>query len=192
MKRYAMLLALVVSLLMVQAASAELVDNGGFETGDWPKWALSPLLTPQWTFVSTNPLDAHSGSGSASLGELGGMGYLSQNLTTTPGGLYTLRFWLSNDYAAEPPDYPNSFLVNWNGINISTGTDLGLFSYTEYVFPGLKATALTTELQFGFRNDLGWFHLDDISANQVPIPGAVWLLGSGLVGLAGLRRKFKS
>lgn len=26
----------------------------------------------------------------------------------------------------------------------------------------------------------------------VPIPGAVWLLGSGLVGLAGLRRKLKS
>ncbi len=25
----------------------------------------------------------------------------------------------------------------------------------------------------------------------VPIPGAVWLLGSGLVGLVGLRRKFK-
>lgn len=29
----------------------------------------------------------------------------------------------------------------------------------------------------------------DVSA--VPIPGAVWLFGSGLVGLAGLRRKFK-
>jgi len=26
---------------------------------------------------------------------------------------------------------------------------------------------------------------------QVPIPGAVWLLGSGLIGLLGLRRKFK-
>jgi len=26
--------------------------------------------------------------------------------------------------------------------------------------------------------------------NQVPIPGAFWLLGSGLLGLAGLRRKF--
>lgn len=25
--------------------------------------------------------------------------------------------------------------------------------------------------------------------NEVPVPGAVWLLGSGLVGLAGLRRK---
>jgi hypothetical protein len=29
-----------------------------------------------------------------------------------------------------------------------------------------------------------------IHANPVPIPGAVWLLGSGLVGLAGLRRRF--
>jgi hypothetical protein len=27
--------------------------------------------------------------------------------------------------------------------------------------------------------------------NVVPIPGAVWLLGSGLVGLVGLRRKFR-
>jgi hypothetical protein len=28
--------------------------------------------------------------------------------------------------------------------------------------------------------------------STVPIPGAVWLLGSGLIGLLGLRKKFKS
>jgi hypothetical protein len=28
------------------------------------------------------------------------------------------------------------------------------------------------------------------TASPVPIPGAVWLLGSGLIGLVGLRRKF--
>ena len=27
--------------------------------------------------------------------------------------------------------------------------------------------------------------------NPVPIPGAIWLLGSGLIGLVGIRRKFK-
>ncbi|MGD9162106.1 MAG: hypothetical protein PVG39_27085 [Desulfobacteraceae bacterium] len=31
----------------------------------------------------------------------------------------------------------------------------------------------------------------EVTINPVPIPGAVWLLGSGIVGLAGLRKKFK-
>jgi hypothetical protein len=36
----------------------------------------------------------------------------------------------------------------------------------------------------------GW-GLDDLYfGGQVPIPGAVWLLGSGLLGLVGLRKKF--
>ena len=30
--------------------------------------------------------------------------------------------------------------------------------------------------------------MDDLTYNAVPIPGAVWLLSSGLIGLAGLRR----
>lgn len=30
-----------------------------------------------------------------------------------------------------------------------------------------------------------------VEVNQVPLPGAVWILGSGLLGLIGLRRKFK-
>ena len=30
-----------------------------------------------------------------------------------------------------------------------------------------------------------------VTPNPVPIPGAVWLLGSGFLGLAGIRRKFK-
>jgi hypothetical protein len=31
----------------------------------------------------------------------------------------------------------------------------------------------------------------DVNASVVPIPGAVWLLGSGLIGLLGFRRKLR-
>lgn len=31
----------------------------------------------------------------------------------------------------------------------------------------------------------------EIQAEPIPIPGAVWLLGSGLIGIAGVRKKFK-
>jgi hypothetical protein len=33
--------------------------------------------------------------------------------------------------------------------------------------------------------------IDNVEFNSIPIPGAIWLLGSGLVGLAGFRRRFK-
>jgi hypothetical protein len=39
-----------------------------------------------------------------------------------------------------------------------------------------------------FANDVS-FH--SISVNTVPVPAAVWLLGSGLMGLIGVRRKMR-
>jgi len=30
-----------------------------------------------------------------------------------------------------------------------------------------------------------------LSGSRIPIPGAIWLLGSGLIGLVGFRRKFR-
>jgi hypothetical protein len=42
----------------------------------------------------------------------------------------------------------------------------------------------------GLFPDAGYFLVRN-SAAPVPIPGAVWLLGSGLIGLIGIRRRFK-
>jgi hypothetical protein len=35
------------------------------------------------------------------------------------------------------------------------------------------------------------FKLDNVSLSAVPIPAAAWLLGSGLIGLIGIRRRFR-
>ncbi|MGD9158806.1 MAG: hypothetical protein PVG39_10400 [Desulfobacteraceae bacterium] len=49
-------------------------------------------------------------------------------------------------------------------------------------------------LQTGYEEEDWYTHgnatfLDAFGANPVPIPGAVWLLGSGLLGLMGIRRR---
>lgn len=52
--------------------------------------------------------------------------------------------------------------------------------------------ASTLDLTFQFVSDYdGYFMVDniEITGNPVPVPAAVWLLGSGLLGLVGLRKR---
>jgi hypothetical protein len=46
-----------------------------------------------------------------------------------------------------------------------------------------------TNAPIGNGNNGGWVLVPDTTV--VPIPSAVWLLSSGLIGLVGLRRKFR-
>ncbi len=47
-----------------------------------------------------------------------------------------------------------------------------------------------------YRTDTAFTTVDYVvrpdSGTVIPLPGAVWLLGSGFIGLAGIRKKFKS
>jgi hypothetical protein len=37
-------------------------------------------------------------------------------------------------------------------------------------------------------NTPAYFAMDNLTTSAVPVPAAVWLLGSGLIGLIGIRR----
>jgi hypothetical protein len=56
---------------------------------------------------------------------------------------------------------------------------------------GLAGISLSDILLFDELNNALPFTVDGTHINVVPLPGAVWLMGSALVAVAGLRRRFR-
>ncbi len=71
----------------------------------------------------------------------------------------------------------NSFF--WTGTLGSTGT-----AYTFYMANGQQYSAADYTTRYGMAIRSG-------QVSEVPVPGAIWLLGSGLIGLMGFGRKLK-
>ena len=179
----------LVSLLglgITQSARANIVANGGFETGNFAGWTQVGNLG--FTGVGTSSPTGrgpHSGSFLAFFGAIGSDGGIVQNLVTNPGQLYNLSFWLANDTASSPSDYN----ILWNGASIASATNPGPSGYTQFTFNNLLATGALTSLEFEFRQDPAYFELDDISVNVPDGGSTVALLGFALAGLGILRRK---
>jgi hypothetical protein len=144
-----------------------LVQNGGFETGDFTGWTQSGN-TAYTSVTSGNSQFVHSGTYGAALGPFGSLGYLSQTLPTFAGQNYLLSLWLdnpNNSYGATP----NQFLVQWNGTTIFSQTNMPFTTWTNLLFI-VTATSSSTVLQFGFRDDPYYLGLDDISVMPIPVP----------------------
>jgi len=152
------------SLVVPRLASANIVFNGGFETGDFTGWILSGNPIPGKVDGSL----PHSGQFAANLFAADSPSFMEQQLETQPGTVYELTYFLDSDGQT-----PNRFFAQVNGSTLFDQANIPVQPYSQYSF-SFTATGASTDLKFGFRNDPGMFHFDDIAVAAIPEPAVVF------------------
>ena len=150
------------------SGASNIVQNGGFETGDFSGWSLSGNYSG--SYVGSGPSFAHSGNHGAQLGDDSeNFGYgasLEQTLPTAPGSSYLLTLWMENIYGI----MPNIFQVGWGGVTLFNQADLPAQGWEQFQFV-VAALSSNTVLQIRFEDELAYLGLDDISVSNITVGG---------------------
>ncbi len=163
-------LAIIATLIIASAASATIVTNGGFETGNFTGWTLggacpapgpNPGAAPCFSHVTDSSLPeliygVFDGTYSGRFGAQPDPATLTQ-LITAPAGNYDLSFFLALT-TGDPPGNgvfspPNLIHIFFGGSEVGSLENLNAHGWIQYAFP-ITSTGLATNLEFDFRQDL--------------------------------------
>lgn len=184
--------AVAVVVASGRTVEANLIVNGGFETGNLTGWTLAPGGPFDAVCLNGAPIGAatcaaHGGSFAMSFGLNGGQDTLTQFVPTVAGQRYDLSFFLANDIFNGVGTW--TFSAYWDGSLIFATANPPAFPYGPNAFSNLTAGTSSTPLVFVAQHDPSQWFLDDVSVQAVPEPSTLLLLGAGLLA-AG--RRFRS
>lgn len=179
---------LLTCVAMAAHAGTNLVENGGFEAGNFSGWTVSDTSL---TVAGTK--DPHSGLYEADLGNRS-LSTLEQTISTVAGDSYTVDLWIGRLGLLAGGD-AFSVAVSFAGttfVNLSAST-LPLNSpYAEYSAT-IAATSSSSPLVITYVDQPSYILIDDVSvtspASVVPEPAETALLLSGLALVASLAAK---
>ena len=170
MRRFALMLGLV--LAVSATAKANLIVNGGFETGDFTGWTVNADPNPEFSLIGvySSSFYAYAGIDEAYFGDTGAYDEtISQSFATTPGQNYVVSYELAGDEVGGG-DY---FSAVWNGATVAStvisNTPFDSFPYTLVSFIE-TATGPTSTLTLGGYAYDGVFDLDNVSVVASPNP----------------------
>lgn len=197
-----MLAASAVALVPASASAADLVTNGGFEAPDVSNPCCStvpPDALPGWSVNSGN-VNVVNGTYASGAGNLayegdqyldlvgqGGVGSISQIVSTVAGQVYNLTFAYSHNLFTGLASASASFAIDGlNGVvthNGGSNVNLNWQTYSgSFVASGASATLTFTNLAGGGNEGI---FLDAVSVETAVPEPAVWLtmlLGFGAIG----------
>lgn len=176
-------LAIAMAVLFGHSANANIITNGGFETGDFTGWTQTGNTSFNGVQCPGPSSVVAAGNCSAFFGPVGTTGGISQSLSTVAGQNYLINFALESDGGT-----PNSFSAFFGGTQLISLTDIpaGPYDFMSFV---AQATSGTTTLSFDFRDDPGFLNFDAVSVDAVPEPVTLTIFGVGLVGAIAMRRR---
>jgi hypothetical protein len=152
------------TVFLASAAHADpIINNGGFESGDFSGWTL---IGSENNFVATDYV--HEGTFTAYFGEPGAAASISQSLATQAGHTYLVKFWLKNfGGMTDNSETANIFEMFVGGDSAFILNNKAPTDYAEFEVQ-FTAGADDSELMFSFQHDDAFWLLDNVSISEVP------------------------